>query len=254
MKSERRDMLRGLLRAGASAVGMGAAVLAGQRLLKNTQPQFPATRKALETAAAGHSAPPAAAGRLRLIRPPGALEPDDAFLAACIRCYRCQDACEPGAIQFFTEQAGKHYHTPYVDPAIKACEPCLKCTQVCPSGALVPMTLEQKREIRMGSVELRVDLCLSHKAKRIRDEQAMMMELGRQPTESEAPTERRGPCGECYMFCPVRNLAIKLEPGAFLAPQVFPDQCIGCGMCEEICRVMVRGEPAIRVVPTRGWT
>jgi ferredoxin len=182
------------------------------------------------------------------------LEDDDEFLAACIRCYRCQDACEPGALQFFTEKDGKHYHSPYVDPAIKGCEPCMKCTEVCPTNALTPMTIEQRREINMASVELREDLCLSYKAKRIRDEQAMMMELGREPTESEAPVERRGPCGECYMFCPVREHAIKLEPGAFLAPLVFPDECIGCGMCEEICRVIVRGEPAIRVVPIRKWS
>lgn len=188
-----------------------------------------------------------------MIRPPGALEDDDDFLAACIRCYRCQDACEPGAIQFFTEKDGRHYHTPYVDPAIKACEPCMECTQACPTGALQAMTMDELPRVRMATVELREDLCLSYKAKRIRDEQAMMMELGREPTESDAPVERRGPCGECYMFCPMRERAIKLEPGAFLAPLVFPDECIGCGMCEEICRVILHGEPAIRVVAIRGW-
>jgi Pyruvate/2-oxoacid:ferredoxin oxidoreductase delta subunit len=54
------------------------------------------------------------------------------------------------------------------------------------------------------------------------------------------------------MFCPLRRHAIKLEPGAFLAPITFQDACVGCGLCEEICRVMVRGEPAIRVVAKRG--
>ncbi len=152
------------------------------------------------------------------------------------------------------ENAGRHCHTPCVGPALKACRPRMKCTPQCPTGALLPMTTDQRAEVRMGTVELRVDLCLSYKAKRIRDEQAMMMELGRDATESEAPVERRGPCGECYMFCPVRERAIKLEPGAFLAPLVFPDECIGCGMCEEICRVMVRGEPAIKVVPQRAWS
>ncbi len=182
--------------------------------------------------------------------PPGAVE-EDAFLAGCIRCYRCQDACEPGAIQFFTESDGKHYHTPYVDPSLRACNLCMKCTHVCPTGVLTNMELEDKADVRMASVELHEDLCLSYKAKRIRDEQAMLMELGREPTESEATTERRGPCGECHMFCPLRGRAIQLEPGAFLAPRIFTDHCVGCGMCEEICRVMVRGEPAIRVKPTR---
>ncbi|MHC4441929.1 MAG: 4Fe-4S dicluster domain-containing protein [Planctomycetota bacterium] len=186
----------------------------------------------------------------RLIRPPGALE-EDQFLAACIRCYRCQDACEVGAIQFFTEAQGRYYHTPYIDPAIKACNVCMKCTQVCPTNALRPMEIDEKDQVNMASVELREDLCLSFKAKRIRDQQFMLMELGQQPTETAAPTERRGPCGECYMFCPRREHAIKLEPGAFLAPIVYPDECVGCGMCEEICRVICRGEPAIRVVPIR---
>ncbi len=262
MTVSRRDMLKETAKLGATATGMGVATVIGQRLLQDRETTYPVRRvphdgkpdrpppsderQTASTRVGGES--------FRLIRPPGALEREDEFLAACIRCYMCQDACEPGAIQFFTERDGKHYHTPFVDPAIKACEPCMKCTQVCPTGALVPMTTEQRREINMATVELREDLCLSYKAKRIRDEQAMMMEMGREPTESEAPLERRGPCGECYMFCPVRDRAVKLEPGAFLAPIVFPDECIGCGMCEEICRILVRGEPAIRVVPIREWS
>ena len=106
-------------------------------------------------------------------------------------------------------------------------------------------------EADMGSVALYEDLCLSYKAKRIRGEQGLLMDLGREATESEAVAERRGPCGECFMFCPLRNRAIKLEPGAFLAPIIFTEHCVGCGMCEDICRTVVRGEPAIRVVRTR---
>jgi len=258
----RRDILRAGIRVGAAAAGLGGLGLAAQQLLQKQEPSYPVQRSgttdSTPTAATteGHDRPARGQsdGARRLIRPPGAIEDDDSFLAACIRCYRCQDACEPGAIQFFTERDGKHFHSPYVDPSIKACEPCMKCTQLCPTTALSPLTMAQRREVQMATVELREDLCLSYKAKRIRDEQAMMMRLGRAPTESEAPNERRGPCGECYMFCPVREHAIKLEPGAFLAPLVFEEECIGCGMCEEICRVMLRGDPAIRVVPTRKWT
>jgi ferredoxin len=183
-----------------------------------------------------------------LLRPPGALGEDD-FLAACIRCYRCQDACAPGAIQFYTETDGGDAHTPYVDPARAGCTLCNMCGPACPTGALVPF--EDRADVNMGSVELRADLCLSYKAKHVRHEQELLMQLGRRPTESEASAERRGPCGECYMFCPLRNRAIKLLAGAFLAPIVFTEHCVGCGMCEEICRTVVRGEPAIRVVRTR---
>ena len=239
MSLSRREMMKKT--AGTAAVA-GAALAAGHALLREQPVRYPANR--------GPWPEPAEA---RLIRPPGALDEPD-FLAACIRCYKCQDACEPGAIQFFTEAAGPNYHSPYVDPAVKGCTLCMKCTEVCPTGALRPMDIKQKAEVDMATVELREDLCLSYKAQRIRNEQAMMMELGEDPTEATEVDERRGPCGACFTFCPLKNRAIKLEPGAFLAPIVFEDHCVGCGMCEEICRVMVRGTPAIRVVPTRGVT
>ena len=58
---------------------------------------------------------------------------------------------------------------------------------------------------------------------------------------------RRAPC---IAVCPTEALYQDDKTGGIL---LRPDDCIGCGMCEEICRVMVRGEPAIRVVPTRRW-
>lgn len=183
-----------------------------------------------------------------ILRPPGAL-PEADFLAACIRCYKCQDACGPGAIQFYCEADGSLFHTPYVDPAKAGCTLCNKCGPICPTGALLPF--DDKSDVDMGTVELREDLCLSYKAKHLRHEQELLEQAGGTAMESDALDERRGPCGECFMFCPLRNRAIKLEPGRFLAPIVFPDACVGCGMCEDICRVVVRGEPAIRVVRTR---
>ncbi len=189
----------------------------------------------------------------RLIRPPGALE-EPAFLAGCIRCYRCQDACDIGAVRFLGEGAGESFLSPYIDPAAKACNLCMKCTRSCPTGVLVPMEPEERREVSMATVTLEAALCLSHKAASIRDRQALLVEAGREATEVEATLERRGPCGECYMFCPERGRAIDIQPGGFLAPRVFPDKCVGCGLCEEICRVILRGRPAIQVVPTRSWT
>jgi ferredoxin len=224
-----------MLRTCITAAGVAAIAGIVHVLQRNRLSSYPAVRRPYEQL-------------MGLLRPPGALpEPD--FLAACIRCYRCQDACEPGAIQFYTESGGELAHTPYVDPARAGCTLCNKCGPECPTGAL--LAFEDKADVDMGSVELSEDLCLSFKAKRLRDEQDMLMQLGLEPTESEAALERRGPCGECYMFCPLRNRAIKLEPGAFLAPIVFTEHCVGCGMCEHICRTVVRGEPAIRVVRTR---
>ncbi len=248
MPSSRREFLKKIRRVAGSAIGLGVAAGAANKLqrMQSDNSVYPARRKHQKTTSESFQP----AGLSRLIRPPGAVA-EKAFLAGCIRCYRCQDACEPGAIQFFTETHGSYAHTPYVDPAIKGCTLCMKCTRICPTGVLLPIEIENKDTVAMGTVELRKNLCLSHKAKHLRDEQAMLMELGRSATESTAMYERRGPCGECHMFCPLRGRPIRLEPGAFLAPVIFPDECVGCGMCEEICRTMVRGEPAIRVVANR---
>ena len=242
MRTNRRELLKRVVRTATTAIGAAAGLLAAHRLLA-TRPRFRPLAYPVN-----HSKYPDEG--VRLIRPPGAV-PEPEFLAGCIRCYRCQDACEDGALQFFTEGYGELYHTPYVDPSIKACTLCMKCTEVCPTGVLKPTRVEDRRSVRMATIELHKDRCLSHKAKAIRNEQALLMQLGLPVTETEALVERRGPCGECYMFCPLRERAIKLEPGAFLAPEIFPDACAGCGLCEEICRQVVRGEPAIRVVPTR---
>ncbi len=234
----RREFLKKIFNISGSAAVIVSAFAAGHLLLKERFSRYPAI-------------PGRRVGSgFRLIRPPGALG-EKLFLGACIRCYRCQDACDIGAIQFFTEADRRYYHTPYIDPSIKACNLCMKCTKICPTGALIPMEVESRAKVNMASVEIRKDLCLSYKAKAIRNEQALLMEAGREPTESQAIVERRGPCGECYMFCPLRKRAIKLEPGSFLAPVVIAENCVGCGMCEEICRVMVRGMPAIRVLATR---
>lgn len=189
---------------------------------------------------------------VRLIRPPGSVD-ERLFLGACIRCYRCQDACDIGAVQFFAQGDGHYYHTPYIDPSIRSCNLCMKCTRVCPTGALLPLERKDMAAVAMASVELLQENCLSYKAKGIRGEQSLLTAAGRSADELQAPGERRGPCGECYMFCPLRERAIRLEPGSFLAPVIFTEHCVGCGMCEEICRAVVAGEPAIRVVPTREW-
>jgi ferredoxin len=241
---------------GVGAVGLGAGVLTIHRLMNPGESSYPpedprrvqpdGAPDVLSAAAATQPERP------RLLRPPGAL-PEPAFLAACIRCTRCQDACDEGAIRFFDERYGSAVHTPYVDPSVRACTLCMKCTEACPSRALEPVEDRDYAAVSMGSVALSEDLCLSHKARRIREEQDLLFQLGRSATESEAPYERRGPCGECHMFCPVKDRAITLLPGAFLAPEIHVDDCVGCGLCEWICRRVTHGVPAIRVVQTRAW-
>lgn len=245
MKLSRRAFLEALARSAVTAAGFAAAIWSGHFVLgggRKTGALYPARRR-----------PYSGTGAPGIIRPPGAVAEEE-FLAGCIRCYRCQDVCDAGAVQFFTERDGKYFHTPYVDPAIAACDLCMACTQTCPTGVLEPLRPKDRAKVRMASVALDEDRCLSYKTKRLRHQQRLLKELGRSHTEVDAEAERRGICGECYMVCPRREHAIRYEPGGFLAPLVNEEDCVGCGLCEEICRVVLRGEPAIEVVPIRRAT
>ena len=169
------------------------------------------------------------------LRPPGAL-PEDEFLAACIRCGRCADACPNRCITSFSEASGRElslapsaqqYGTPVIFPRRQACMLCadvdgdtLRCTSACPTGALQPVSKEVeaiRAGVRMGTAEVDTKLCYSFNG---------------------------ASCGVCVRACPLEGSA--LRAGLWEKPLVDPDVCIGCGLCERSC---VRYPQAIRVRP-----
>ena len=159
-------------------------------------------------------------GKLGIVRPPGAAE-EKQLLALCIRCTRCADACVPQCIRFFGPEAGDHQGTPYIVPEEKACTMCLLCGPACPTHARRP--LEQMVEIRMGTAVIDDRLCVS--------------------------LAGTGVCGACHTICPLRNRAITLDMRN--APTIHPEDCTGCGLCEEIC--IVRNPLAVRIRTRRHW-
>ncbi len=169
------------------------------------------------------------------IRPPGALRESD-FLATCIRCGRCGDACPNQCIQPFTEDVAKNHamhpgaaqrSTPVIFPREQACMLCnsvesdyLLCTEACPTGAL--QKVEKKinvliDKVNMGMATVDKTLCYSYNG---------------------------ASCGICVRACPLEGQA--LTAGMWEKPLVDPDFCVGCGLCERAC---VRYPQAIRVVP-----
>ncbi len=159
------------------------------------------------------------------LRPPGAL-PEDEFLATCIRCMRCVDACPNRALASFPQsEPGRRAGTPRMEPRKAACMLCtledcdfLKCTEVCPSGALT-LVRKEKEEIQekvaIGVAQLDLDLCYSY---------------------------NDWSCGACYRACPLAGSAMTV--GAWERPTVHADACVGCGCCERAC---IRYPHAIRV-------
>ncbi len=150
--------------------------------------------------------------RLDWLRPPGAVE-EQLFLERCTKCNDCVKACPPHAI-------GAHPNdgTPvlYADQS-----PCLlcedfPCVTACGTDALVPV--EHCSQVHMGIATVSHRLC----------------------------TAGQG-CHACVSKCPTDALAMDVES---LRLSVVTEACVGCGMCEMVCKT-VNDHVAIRVVPAR---
>jgi ferredoxin-type protein NapG len=163
------------------------------------------------------------------LRPPGAL-PEREFLASCLRCGLCVDACPYPTLMLADEGGPAPVGTPYFVARRAPCEMCkdVPCVRVCPTGALSP-SLRRIADARMGVARLTGERrCYSFTGAAY--------------------------CRSCYLACPLRDRAIRMQPGATrlggrFTPTVDADLCTGCGKCEKAC---VAAEAAITVAGRGG--
>ena len=160
----------------------------------------------------------------RAMRPPGA-QPEADFLAACVRCGLCVQACPYGTLSLAEWGHEPAVGTPFFTPREVPCYMCrdVPCARACPTGAL-----DSKIAIREANMGVAVlvghEDCLNYKGMN---------------------------CSICVRVCPIRGDAITLEPGEFngrqiMVPTVHSNHCTGCGTCEKHC---VTGHASIRVLP-----
>lgn len=162
-----------------------------------------------------------------LLRPPGAQGEDD-FLARCISCGRCIEACPYIALKAAPWESGLAAGTPVIDARQQACRLCedFPCIEACPTAAL--RDVSQRREVHMGTAVIDNELCIAIK-KAIR-------------------------CEVCYRVCPLIDEAISIELRpregdkihVVFAPVIDEQKCVGCGLCVERC-VVSQPDIAIKI-------
>lgn len=150
-----------------------------------------------------------------VLRPPGAV-PESDFLARCNRCGRCVKVCPTGGLVPMPFSSGlTSYETPELIPRKGSCDLCMLCPTVCPTGALRPI---KAADVKIGVARLDEQSCLAW-------------------AQGKA-------CLICKERCPAN--AITIDDG--LRPYVDPQNCIGCGACENACPLE---EAAVKVIPCR---
>lgn len=164
------------------------------------------------------------------IRPPGAKDEKD-FLARCIKCGRCIEACPYVALHVATDSAGLAAGTPTLDLRSQACRLCedFPCVEACPTGAL--RDIEEREDVDMGLAVINNKLCIAMRGVR---------------------------CEVCYRVCPLIDEAITIdyrlreedEMHTVFAPLIDEEKCVGCGLCVERC-VVEEPEVAIKIVRDR---
>ena len=149
-----------------------------------------------------------------MIRPPGSV-PETAFLARCIRCGACMQACPTNSLQPLGLNAGlSALFSPVVTPRRGPCEPsCNACGSVCPTGAISPLPVVEKLNAKIGTARICRQKCLA-------------WEMGKK-------------CLICDEVCPFDAVEFRKPPGSSIAvPFINEIKCAGCGFCEHYCPVL----------------
>ena len=163
----------------------------------------------------------------KLLRPPG-IQSEQDFMARCIKCGKCIEACPYAALHAAGFAEGAAAGTPFIDARAQACRLCLDfpCVAACPTDAL--RDVAKRQDAHMGYARIDEEACIAHKGYR---------------------------CEVCYRVCPLIDEAITIDfqnrendaIHAKFIPHIHKAKCTGCGLCVERCAVSEPYVP-IRIV------
>ena len=165
--------------------------------------------------ARGRVATTSVAGSQVRVNPPGALEPEAAYLAACTGCEACVPAC-PYRCVVMTVVGEPGRRVAAVFPERTPCRLCadLPCVAACRDGALADPG--SPRRVRLGVAQVDPRRCRTFRGER---------------------------CDLCVRYCPYPEEAIRLVG---TRPVVVSGACTGCGICATVCP-----DRAVAIVPER---
>ena len=153
----------------------------------------------------------------KLLRPPG-IQSEADFMARCIKCGKCIEACPYAAVHAADLMEGAAAGTPCIDARKQACRLCLDfpCVAACPTGALRDVV--QRSDPKAGYARIDEEVCIAYQGYR---------------------------CEVCYRVCPLIDQAITIDFQAMeeddihtkFIPTIDPHVCTGCGLCVERCAV-----------------
>jgi len=92
-----------------------------------------------------------------ILRPPGALKEEE-FLATCIKCGMCVEACPFDTLLLASPGSNKPLGTPYFEPRDVPCYMCpdIPCVPVCPTGALNESSVTTDGELDINIADMGV--------------------------------------------------------------------------------------------------
>jgi len=135
--------------------------------------------------------------------------------------------------------------TPEAVTELSGCSPeCNICGQVCPTGAIRPLSLAEKRTVRMGLAVVDRRSCLPWAGER---DCRLCVEA----------CEKAGYGAIEYRLVhpELDEQGLPVEGSGFLAPAVLAEKCVGCGLCQARCHAVnvesrhLLRRAAIRVAP-----